>query len=429
MKKNDRNMTEEYFYDQQVIPEMEIDLEPYEEETVEAERSASRMGDKAKALVLFFAAVAVFLCAVSMCFVLVSRSAEVAPLPVVKNVQPMKYVVNLDQPENADKSADYAPPASRYESDLLNFMIFCVDSDRSETFMMLSLNLSTKQMAVMSFPRDTYIFGAYETPVLRNVYSEHASSGRGVQALTEMIKGQIGYDPDYYLVLDEASLEEIFEITGDIEFEVPESPNYSGVDAGWQSVGSWSALKLLSCKNSYYYVETESTQVQRNLLVTLLAALAQRCENVEEDMTVLKSVMDTNLSFEELAYLMYFLRGVDFSNVPSVCLPGTIIEIEGREYFQVDEQGACDVLNAYFNPLQKELTIHNVAFRDQQGAPDEGEWEDYKDYIVTTPTTTAKPTTKPTSNTDSPTETQSPVTEAPTPPTMPEGPDTPHDDP
>lgn len=95
----------------------------------------------------------------------------------------------------------------------------------------------------------------------------------------------------------------------------------------------------------------------------------------------------------------------------------------------MDEQGACDVLNAYFNPLQKELTIHNVAFRDQQGAPDEGEWEDYKDYIVTTPTTTAKPTTKPTSNTDSPTETESPVTEAPTPPTMPEGPDTPHDDP
>ena len=69
----------------------------------------------------------------------------------------------------------------------------------------------------------------------------------------------------------------------------------------------------------------------------LLAALAQRCENVEEDMAVLKSVMDTNLSFEELAYLMYFLRGVDFSNVPSLCLPGTIIEIEGREYFQVDE--------------------------------------------------------------------------------------------
>lgn len=385
------------------------------------EEKEGRMSGKAKGLILFFSAVAVFLGAVGMCIGLTARSATLEALPSTKTVQPMLYRVNQEVPDNPAKLSDYTAPVSRYNSEIVNFLVLCVDGEKSETFMLLSVNMTDRKVALLSLPRDTYISGEYETPALSSVYTAHVSSGRGTQALVELIGNQIGFVPDYYLVLDEASLEAIFEITGDIEFEVPESPNYSGLDAGVQNVGSWSALKLLSCKDGFSYVETDSTQVQRDLLLSMITALLQRSDNIEEDMTAVKNVMDTDLTFENLAYMMYFMQGVDFAGAPNACLPGEIIEVDGAEYYQVDPQGACDLLNLYFNPYQTDLDPYTVSFRQLQGDATDGEWTDYKSEIVST-TPTTKPSTKPTTPTEStkPTESTEPSTKPTEPDTKPE---------
>lgn len=349
---------------------------PIEEEYHEP---ASRIGGKGRSILLFFGALCLFLCAVAMSMVLITKSADVEPLPVIKNIKPMQYVVNMEQPEEAHIPAEFTPPESASGSELVNFLIVSVDDDESTMMVLASVNMVSKRVTLLSIPRDTYITGNYTEPKLRNVYSAAEESGRGIQALKEKAREMIGFWPDYYLVLDEESVNQIFDLIGDIPFDVPTSPSYTDLDSGERHVNGPAAIQLLSCRNNYSAIETDSTAVQRELLIRMFSALFEQKDSVKENADLIAEVMDTDLNAGQLAYMAYFLHDVTPESVVSEVLPGEVIEVEedGKEYFQINLEEATKILNFYFNPLKSELTIYDLNFRQLAGDSGEGEYEEY----------------------------------------------------
>lgn len=386
----------------------------FEEET---EEQQSRISSKGRSVMLFIGALCIFLCAVVMSMVLITKSADVEPLPVINNIKPMEYVVNMQQPEDAVVPVDFTAPESANGSPIINFLIVSVDDEESTMMMLASVNMTSKRVSLLSIPRDTYITGNYTEPKLRNVYSASEESGRGIQALKEKAREMIGFWPDYYLVLDEASVNQIFNLIGDIPFDVPSSPRYTDLDSGEQHIDSHSAMQLFSCRNNYTNVETDSTAVQRDLLIRMFSALFEQTDSAKENAELLSEVMDTDLNASQLAYMAFFLHDVEPESVISLVLPGEVIEVEedGKDYFQVDLEEAARILNSYFNPLESELTIYDLNFRQLAGDSGVGEYEEYgfpdsnnnNNYTPTRPQETEEP--EPTEPDPLPTETP-PVT-------------------
>ena len=160
-------------------------------------------------------------------------------------------------------------------------------------------------------------------------------------------------------------------------------------------------------------METDSTAVQRDLLIRMFYALFEQADSVKENAELLSETMDTDLTASQLAYMAYFLHGVEPESVISLVLPGEVIEVEedSKDYFQVDLEEAARILNSYFNPLSSELTIYDLNFRQLAGDSGEGEYEEYgfpdsnnnNNYTPTRPQETEE--TEPTETEPLPTET------------------------
>lgn len=400
-------------------PEEQMNMEqeaPAEKEYVEEE---SRVGGKGRSVGLFLGALCLFVCAIGMCMILITKSADLEPLPAIKATKPMEYVVDIEVPEESVMPAEYTAPVSENGSGLINFLIISVDDEESNMMMLASVNLVSKQASLLSIPRDTYITGNYTEPKLRNVYAASEESGRGIQALVEKSREMIGFWPDYYLVLDEDSVNEIFNQIGDIPFEVPSSPSYTDLESGEQSIDSHSAMQLFSCRNNYSRIETDSTAVQRDLLLLMFDKLFEQQDSAMEIADQLSAVMHTNLKASELAYLIYFLHDLELNDVYSNVLPGEVIEIEedGKEYFQVNLEEAVKILNAFFNSTKTELTIYDLNFRQLAGDSGEGEYEDYRAYFDNKDDHHYTPTRPQNNDDDDDDNDETEPTEAPPPPT------------
>ena len=343
-----------------------------------------------RAKILFGLSVAVFIFSVVMCLYLIDRSGEVEPMPTqVSKTEPLEYEVNtpptqpIMQGEDDPYRLELCKPESLYGSTVINILLLGVDKDVNDTLILCSVDLAERTLAMLSIPRDTYIAGDYAVPKAKNIYSAYDADKR-VTAVSDAVRGMFGFAVDYYFVLDEATLSRGMSLVEGFSFEVPESPAYHSLKGGTQIVDGEKAFELFRFKKSWTDVETDPARVQRTFLLSLIDALLEDEARISEVCVKLSEVADTDLSVEELAYLAYLLADFSFEDAFSRALPGGEKEIEKQVYYEVAPEKAVEMLNEHFNPMQKELSVYTVNFRQEQGASGEGEFSDYGHSTGTT---------------------------------------------
>lgn len=352
---------------------------PKAEPAREVEETDPKAGSKA--LLLLISAAALFLCSIIMCFALINKSAEVEPLPTAPTgtVKDIKYVVNSAPPETVEMPVELTEPASVYDSERLNILLIGLQGDRTDTMMIASINLYTRELSLLSLPRDTYVAGSYKEEKLGSVYASthNGDVTRGIRAVKEQISGMLGFRPDYYFVLNEASVSAALKEVGELTFEIPQSPNHTSLSSGEKTLDTDTALAILSYRSDFEEVEPTPTDAQRELVLMLLEALVSDETRIIERAERLAAASMTDLSAQDLAYLGYLLSGIDFNKVFSEALPGDEIEDDITRYFEVDPEDAVEILNARFNPLADDLTIYTVNFRQQTGSSTDGTFDSY----------------------------------------------------
>lgn len=345
----------------------------------ETEEESSLSG-RTKAKILLVAAICIFICAATMCLTLISKSAEALVIPSEPVAKELSYAVNSVQPSSVELPVDFEAPVSRNYSETLNILLVSWDEKtaQTDTLLLASVHLKTGELALLSIPRDTYIAGDYEIPKVNRVYGEaDDGKGRGVKATLEMVKSMVGFEADYYFVLDEASLTTMTGMVGGVDFTVPASPDYSELSAGKQTIDGKKAMQLFSYRDDYTDVETEPTAVQRDFLLALLDELLKDPDAYEENAQKLVEASDTDLTAENITYLAYLLQNVDTTAVFSRALPGEEIEIDDITYYEVNPEAAIELLNAHFNPLKANLTVYDVNFRQETGDSGSGHYDPY----------------------------------------------------
>lgn len=378
-----------------------------------------------RALVVFGICVVIFVAVIVMCLTLIERSGESSFQPSENEIKDLEYVVGAEpgQPtESTQPLPELIAPAGVNESDILNILFLSPDSEtqRTDSVMLLNIDLGSKDVSLLSLPRDTYISGNYDLPKLQTVYFDAEGGDRGAQALLEKTKEMIGFWPDYYFVLDQSALSMMVEMAGgSVEFEIPASVNYTDLNSGKQNITGASAMELFQYSDDFSKIETESTKIQRDFFMKLLRQFLKETKDIMATAQELSNVLDTNLTEMDLAYLVDFLKKAKLDSVYSTCLSGKEIQVDGESFFQVDIEKAVALLNEHFNPTEDELSVYDVNFRQKTGDSGEGNFSDFG--FPTTPTTT-----KPVQGT-MPAPTEPPSTEGNSEPSeLPELPDEPN---
>ena len=350
-----------------------------EEEPVQNRGGASGI----RAVVLFALSVAIFIFSIVMCLHLIGKSGVVDPMETETfKVKPLEYEVNVQptppvtQGEDDPYQLELQAPSSAYDSPVINILLLGVDGDKNDTQILCRIHLAERSLAMLSIPRDTYVAGDYEVPKAKNIYASYDPEKR-IDAVKDAVLGMFGFKVDYYFVLDQQTLTETLALIDGLRFEVPESPAYHSLKSGTQTLDGKSAFELFRFKDSWKDAETDPARVQRTFLLSLIKELLADKGRISEFCVKISQIANTDLTVEELAYLAYLLADFNFEEAYSRALPGGEKEINKQTYYEVDPEKAVEMLNDYFNPMEKELTVFSVNFRQEQGASGEGEYSDY----------------------------------------------------
>ena len=354
----------------------------------------NRMNEKTRASIWLALAVAVFLFTVVTCLSLIRKSAETSPSQTVETyVQNIKYVNAPTQPDEGEEE----PGETIEHSAVLNYLVAARnrETEQTDAIMILNVNTTNATAALLSIPKDTYVSGGYEVPKANRVYGSYEQSG--AEALAEAAGDMLGFDLNGYVIFDEASLEAILTELDGITFDIPAEPDYHTLPTGTQTFSDGEAFGIFCYREDYTEIETDSTQVQRTFLLRILDKLVEAQQKTAEYAKIITESTETNLSEDMLIHLAQILKDFDFEAAYENSLPGKEIHVDEEDYFEVDEEKACEYLNEYFNPLEEALTQSDLQFRqkhDDSGIGVDSDWNN---------NTTARPTqdnTEPTESTD-----------------------------
>lgn len=380
----------------------------------------------AKSMAVLLAALALFVTAALMCFYLIEKSGQPYELPEqLSNNAKVDYVVN-SQPSTLEtvKEKDPDAPTGVNNSVILNTLLVSLDetSYRTEAVMLMSVNLDDYSVSLVSLPRDTYISGNYENSTINDIYREKDDGkGRGIRALQEAVEGMVGFKIDYHYVVTQETLTNALDAIDGLRFRVPRL-DFCALDSGTRKMDGEDAIQLFTYDPDYYDIDLEGPDAQRKFLLSLMSELI--ATNDEGEMksraqAVLNNA-ETNVDEDTLLYFFKKLTRKSFDDAYSATMPGEIISLgedEGLdytvEYYQVSQEDAVSVLNEYFNPLEKALTVFNINFRQKSGLSTDGEYQEYGFHNHNNGSHNGGSTTKPTTEATTAEPTSPAPTDAP----------------
>lgn len=380
----------------------------------------------AKSMAVLLAALALFVTTALMCFYLIEKSGQPYELPEqLSNNAKVDYVVN-SQPSTLEtvKEKDPDAPTGVNNSVILNTLLVSLDetSYRTESVMLMSVNLDDYSVSLVSLPRDTYISGNYENSTINDIYREKDDGkGRGIRALQEAVEGMVGFKIDYHYVVTQETLTNALDAIDGLRFRVPRL-DFCALDSGTRKMDGEDAIQLFTYDPDYYDIDLEGPDTQRKFLLSLMSELI--ATNDEGEMksraqAVLNNA-ETNVDEDTLLYFFKKLTRKSFDDAYSVTMPGEIISLgedEGLdytvEYYQVSQEDAVSVLNEYFNPLEKALTVFNINFRQKSGLSTDGEYQEYGFHNHNSGNHNGGSTTKPTTEATTAEPTSPAPTDAP----------------
>lgn len=254
----------------------------------------------------------------------------------------------------------------------------------SDTMLMLRFSPRTKQLVVLSIPRDTrtWVEGVGVTKI-------NAANAYGGPALTAKATSELlgGVEVDRYVRVNVQGVEKLIDALGGVTINVPKDMQYTdesqhlyiNLRAGRQHLDGEKAMQFLRFRYDEY---GDVGRVQRQQM--LMRALVEQTLNpttlarLPKILSVIQSHVDTNLTVEELVALVGFAAQTNRSNVQMLMVPGEFTSPGDYElsYWLPDEYRIDEMVSRYFlgqadsNQETSDPAYLKVAIQDSTGEAD-----------------------------------------------------------
>jgi LCP family protein required for cell wall assembly len=246
------------------------------------------------------------------------------------------------------KSDDEGTSLAGYKNDRINVLLLGMGGPGhdgpflTDTIMIASIQPSTKQVALISIPRDLGIsmpgYG-YQKINHANAYGELKQPDWGAAYTTELISKTFAIDIPYYIRLDFKAFQEIIDEVGGVTVTVDRSftdPMFPAPNSEFQTVTFASGEQTMNGETALTYARSRhgdngegsdfarARRQQKNLLAlkSKLADLGLYANPIRVNSIInsVESHLTTNMEFDELISLARLGKTLDTSHIISLVL-------------------------------------------------------------------------------------------------------------
>jgi len=253
-----------------------------------------------------------------------------------------------------------------------NVVIFGVDEDeiRTDVMIVASFDSKTKDINLVSIPRDTRIVlegSLYQELKLKNssmgkaikLNELHAYAGKGHR--TEYSIGAIeelmDIDIDYYVKMNFAGFRKVVDAVGGVEVYVPQDMKYEdptqdlyiNLKKGKQTLNGAQAEQLVRFRKGYANGDIGRINTQQDFMKALIK------EMLDFDIVKIKNILmvayeyvETDFGLDDMLKYIKYVNDIKLENVTLKTIPGEAKYIDNRSYFVIDKEQAKKVSDDLF---------------------------------------------------------------------------------
>lgn len=213
---------------------------------------------------------------------------------------------------------------------------------RTDTMMLVKVDLSNESVNVLSIPRDTKV-NIDGRRGLSKINAAHAYGGPELAVKT--VKELLGLNLDYYVKVDYTIVEEAVDKIGGVEVDVPQDMYYEDPTAdpplvidlkeGKQVLDGQKSLQFLRFRKGYKDADLGRIRAQQQFIKAFIEQ-ALRPKNLVKLPTMVPSYyrnVDTNIPMSSLTKMALRARKINTDNITLNTLPGDGKWINGVSYF------------------------------------------------------------------------------------------------
>lgn len=289
---------------------------------------------------------------------------------------------NPDASESWDVSPPVADRAIRKDG-VYTFLIAGTDDGNglTDTMMVGMLDTVNNTLEVVNIPRDTLVNAAWSGTALRKANMLWSWNKNGVDGLKSGIRDIIGYNVDYYAIVDLVAFEKLVTVMGGVYFDVPIRMNYNDptqnlvidVQKGYQLLNGKDALGVVRYRYGYPDADIGRIATQQAFLKAVAKQLLQigNVTKINEFAKIFVEYVDTDMSLKVLAYFgLQFLNLTD-EDINFQTIPADYNDtVNKTSYVTILIDEWVELLNEKLNPYNAEImeNMLNILTRNKNGA-------------------------------------------------------------
>ena len=286
-----------------------------------------------------------------------------------------KLYASLKLWEGKAEKSDFVASAdvsSEAKDQLLNITLLGTDGDgfRTDVNIVASLNLTTKEVHLISVPRDTRVVMTDDMiaylekndrtiPQANGVYGQckltevHAYAGEGNRSTftVAMLEEILGIDIDYYVKVDLDAFKDIVDAVGGVEFDVQERLYYSDPAQGLyidlypgpQVLDGEKAEMLVRFREGYAQKDLKRIEVQQEFLKAFISQVCSSdkiMSNLDSYIKIFMEKVESDMPVATALKYAGYIKEIDPAAITTDTIPG-----EGGAYFDMDEEGTKELVD------------------------------------------------------------------------------------
>ena len=311
---------------------------------------------KTRVLIIFLAVIlALAIAAVAYWFI------AVKPPDVVQEMN------NNGQQEDAEETTDVNQPAGR-TGQKYTFLAVGMDdgNGNTDTIMVATFDTEDYSLNVVSIPRDTLVNVSWNTKKVNSIYANS-----GIDGLIDGIADLVGYEVDFYGIIDLDAFVKLIDAIGGVDYYVPQDMKYSDpaqdlyIDftEGMTHLNGEDAVKIMRFRSGYANADIGRIGTQQDFLMTVAEQLLANVDAVP--ITTLADVfisdVETDLTYGEIIWFARELLKMDVENITFHTLPANYGDSVNRlSYVTIYVDEWLEMINEYLNPFDQDITLSNL---------------------------------------------------------------------
>ncbi|SDZ34464.1 transcriptional attenuator, LytR family [Proteiniborus ethanoligenes] len=260
----------------------------------------------------------------------------------------------------------------------ITFLLLGIDSkdlnknknQRTDTIMLCKYDDTTGKVSILSLPRDTMaiIRGRQNKEKIN-----HAHAYGGPDLSIKAVKDLLGVDVEYFVRVDYKIVEEVVDLIGGVEVDVPMDMKYSDpvadpplhidIKKGKQTLNGKKSLEFLRYRKGYKDQDLGRIKAQQQFMNSAIKQALNPINIIKLPKfidTYFKNV-DTNIPLDVIAKFALKAKNVDTDNIEMATLPGEPKLINGIWYFVHNPEESQEMVNNMF-------LDHNVVMKNEEKA-------------------------------------------------------------